>query len=696
MKSPLRQVLETIALYRGDDTELLARLVQTIRPGKVARSKGEVPQFDALLSLLEHDDVLRQGLAEYLDRLLEGKRSSTTLLDAGMPQGGLWSELRERLIYKVLPYQPERNTLEHILVNVFFKPQDGEWVRGLDPLKCVRFLDLMGGVGLDQLPVHSFWIQELLFTAKALALRIAGRAFDSGVLRMVPEYANFESPFVALEAEVDQYLAALRNGEVSRDRNEPAHKHVLVLLGQGEALVERAFRNSAKYGISLRVNQDLMLLERMLVRLEAVLSTIAVDPKVDGRLAAVDLVKRLVKNSSGSTRVLGFLDRSTQIIAREITQHSGRKGEHYITSTRSDYLKMLRTALGGGSVVAFACVFKAWYSSWDVSLFGHAFLYSLNYAGAFITIYLLHWTLATKQPAMTAATLATALDQAKERRGGDRYEALTDLMARVWRSQFIAFVGNVFMAFPVGIALVYGWNALFGGELFAHKAPKLIHELDPFASLALLHAAFAGVFLFISGLIAGSATNRSLHRRIPQRIEEHPALKLALSEATRKRLAGYYERNYGGVISNLWFGVFMGSLGTVGIIVGLPLDIRHITFAAGNLALGLVGGGWQISTYALVVSILGIGLIGFINFIVSFSLSLGLAMRSRGIPYRELLPIGRAVWTLHRQEPRRFYFPPAQAAEEDTTVLPGNTDLPKDTGPRSGPNVEPSATDTDR
>ena len=376
----------------------------------------------------------------------------------------------------------------------------------------------------------------------------------------------------------------------------------------------------------------------------------------------VDLVKGLVRTSSGNTRVMGFLDRSTQVIAKEITQHAGRKGEHYITTTRADYRRMLLTALGGGGVVAFACVLKAWLGTWDVSLFGQAFLYSSNYAGAFITIYLLHLTLATKQPAMTAATLAAALDKAKGRKGRDRYEALVDLMARVWRSQFIAFVGNVFMAFSVGVALVYAWVALFGGDLFVNKAPKLIHELDPFTSLALLHAAFAGLFLFLSGLIAGSATNHSLHRRIPQRIEEHPALKLALGGEARKRLADYYERNIGGIVSNLWFGIFMGSLGTVGIIIGLPLDIRHITFAAGNLALGLVGGDWEIGTYALVASILGIGLIGLVNFTVSFTLSLALAMRSRGIPYGELWPIGRAVWTHFRKAPLAYYLPPMEGS----------------------------------
>ena len=663
MKIPMRQVLEAIALYSGDDTELLARLVQSVRPTKASRKQSKAPRFEALLILLATDDGLRQGLADYLHRLLHGKLLSSTLLDSGMSQGDLWYELRERLIYKVLPYQPERNTVEHILVNVFYREGDGDWVAALDEAQCIQFMELMGGVGLDRASVNDHWIRELLFTSKALALRIAGRAFDSGVLRMVPEYATLDSPFVALEEELDEYLTGLRRGAISRDRNEPDYRQVLVLLRQGEELVQQAYRNSGKYGIGIRVNQSLMLMERMLERLKLVLLTVAVDSTVHPQVSTVRVAKALIKASSGSTRVLGFLDRSTQVIAREVTQHSGRKGEHYITTTRADYFKMLRSALGGGLIVAFACILKAWFGTWETSLFGHAFLYSLNYAWAFVAIYLLHWTLATKQPAMTAATLATALGNSKDRPSETRYDALVELMARVWRSQFIAFVGNVFMAFSVGIGLAYGWNALFGGEMLAHKSPKMIHELDPFLSLAMLHAAFAGIFLFISGLIAGSATNKALYRRIPQRIEEHPVLKLTVSLDMRKRIAGYYERNYGGINSNLWFGVFMGSLSTVGIIIGLPLDIRHITFAAGNLALASVGAEWHLSTYALVASIIGIGLIGFINFIVSFSLSLALAMRSRGIPYRELFPIGKAVWAHFRKDPWVYYLPPVASLE---------------------------------
>lgn len=660
--SPIRQVLEAIAQYDGTGTELLARLVRCIRPTASQRASGAAPEFDRLLILLEHHPELRAGLADHLARVLDGRRLSSVLLDAGMPSGMFWYELWQRLAYKVLPFQPEPDTIDHFLVNVFFKEHDGEWVMALEEAKCIRLLELLGGVGLDQIPVHAHWMKELRFTAKALALRMAGRAFDSGVLRMVPEYASFESPFVALEAEVDQYLSGLVDGTCSRNVADPTYRQVRVLLGQGRELVERAYRNSAKFGIGFRVNQHLMTLDRMIDRMSTVLNAIAVDTSSDGRSATVRLAKDLVAFSTGSTRISGFLDRSTQVIAREITQHTGRSGAHYITTTRSEYFKMLRTALGGGGVVAIACIIKVWFSTFEVSPFGSAFLYSLNYAAAFITIYLFHLTLATKQPAMTAATLAAALDKAKGITGRERYAPLVDLMARVWRTQFIAFVGNVFMVFPVAIVLALGWNAAFGVAMLEAKADKLIHELDPFTSLAILHAAFAGVFLFLSGLIAGNANNRSLYLRIPQRIQEHPALKLALPEWMRKRIAQYHARNYGGIISNLWFGIFMGSLATVGLFLGLPLDIRHITFAAGNLALGLVGNDWQINAYGLVVSILGIGIIGFVNFIVSFTLSLALALRSRGIPLRQLLPIGAMVWTAHKLRPAPFYFPPAHDA----------------------------------
>lgn len=656
--SPLRVTLESIAAYRGDAPDLLADLVQELRPTRKERALGQVPKLAQLITLLEHHEALRSGLSAYLVRLLGTKSLVRTLTDAGMPTGEPWSELKRRITYKVLPFQPEPDTLDHVLINVFFREADSVWVAAVPDAQAVRLLELLGGRGADSLKPDDLLFQELLFAAKILGLRISGRAFDADVLRMVPEHANFESPFVLLGDELDAYLEDLRAIRVTRSRTEPAFVQVAERMQRCQEAIATAYANSARFGITFRVNQQLLIMERMLKRLRSVLGMVALEPGADGHTVMVDFVRELVDYNSGRTRIGSFIDRSTQVVAREITQHTGRKGEHYITTTGGEYRHMFLTALGGGAVVAVACMLKAWYGSMDTSLFAHAFLYSMNYAMAFIAIYLLHLTLATKQPAMTAATIAQALDDGRDDPQAQRYDDLAELVARVWRSQFIAFAGNVLMAFPVAVALGYGWNSLFGDGLLAHKSEKMLHELDPFTSLAVLHACIAGVFLFLSGIIAGSVTNNSIHKNVPLRIQEHPVLKFMLSPDRRARLAGFYNEHAGGIISNFWFGVFMGTIGTVGVVLGLPLDIRHITFAAGNMGLGLLGAGWQVDAWTIAVSLLGIGLIGFFNFAVSFTLSLSLALRSRGISFVELLPIAGAVRRRFAKAPFSFFFPP--------------------------------------
>jgi len=654
----IRQVLSAIAAYDGTEVDLLARLVVALRPTKKDRTDGAFPKVDELIAVLEADPVLTVGLSTYVMRLVQGKRFYRVIIDQGMPAGAFWYELRRRMAYKLLPNQPEKGTIEHVLTNVFFREGDADWVNRIDNDRCVRLLELLGGKGADTWQHDDAPVIELLFSAKVLGLRISGKAFDSGVLRMVPEYENLLNPFVALGDALNEHIDGIQKGTITRKADEESNRHVAVLIGHCQTLIDQAYRNSSKHGMGFQVNQHLVVMRRMLQRLAITLDAAAIHEDRDGRTDTVELVKHLVRFNTGSTRVLDLIDHSTQVMAREITNHTGRAGEHYITTTAAEYARMFRTALGGGFIVAFACVFKAWMSTLDASLFGQAAMYSLNYAWAFITIYLLHFTLATKQPAMTAATIASTLDRGRGLPEQEHYDELALLMARVWRSQFVAFAGNVFMAFPLAVALAYGWNFAFGPALFEHKSGKLLGELDPFLSLAIPHAMIAGVFLFLSGLISGSVVNRTIHLRIPDRIAQHPVLKLTMSERWRERLAALYARHAGGVISNFWFGVFMGSIGIIGIITGLPLDIRHITFAAGNMGLGLVGAGWQVDAYTLVVSILGIGFIGFFNFIVSFGLSLALAMHSRNVPFKDLIAIGAALWERFKRVPFSFFLPP--------------------------------------
>ncbi len=656
--SPLRRCLEEIARYDGRELDPLARLVQVVRPTSQEWKDHVVPRFDALVTLLENDPVLCAGLSAYMRRITAGMTFHRTLTDAGLPSGEFWPELRRRIGYRILPPQPEQGTADHLLVNVFYREGDLQWVMALTEGRCIRLLELLG---IPEDDVHA--VRELMFAAQVLGLRIAGKAFDAEVLRMVPDRENRDNPFLMLADDLDEYLDRIRTSVNARDTDGQGHRRAITLLDECRKVIAEAYGHAGRFGMTMRVNQQLMRMEQMLDRLEAVLTILAIDPGRTPASKRVQLLKQLLLFSSGSTRVSAFLNASTQVVAREITQHTGRTGEHYITTSHQEYRRMLSTALGGGALVAMACLIKAWMATVETSPFGYALLYSLNYAWVFIGIYLLHLTLATKQPAMTAATIAASLD-AGRKEGVRHYGALAVLVARVFRSQFIAFVGNVFMAFPVAVLLAMGWNWAMGPDLLAHKSAKMLHELHPFASLALPHAAIAGVFLFLAGLIAGSVGNWSVHGRIPQRLQEHPVLKMWLGPEKRARLAAYFERNAPGIISNFWFGVFMGSVGMVGSFFGLPLDIRHITFAAGNLGLGLVGAQGQVETWTVVWSVLGIGLIGFVNFAVSFGLSLTLALRSRGIPLRELRPIVGAVRERFRRHPTTFLVPPLSPASE--------------------------------
>ncbi len=657
-KKDISHILESMAIYEGEELDLIASLVFAIRPTGKERKSGNTEKFDALVQSLKNNESNRVGLRNYLIRITKNQRISTTLTDANIISGiDFWSELWDRLSYKILPDQPEKGSIDNLLVNVFYQETDGKWVSSLPIDKADELLDLLEFKGIYEYKLSDFVMQEILFAIKVLSLRITGNAFEREVLRMVPEYANHKSPFAALQSEISRYTKGLESGNSTRNIDDEQYKQIKILNKQCRDFITTAYTNKKKYGISFKVHQQLMLMERLLDRLFLIFDLILIDPLVKSETKMLRFVTALIDFNTGKSQVSAYINKSSQIMANEITRNIGIKGEQYITRSSKEYWKMLKTAGGGGIIVALACIIKMNLSSVDGSLFLKAFLYSMNYSSAFIAIYLLHFTLATKQPAMTAATLAQAIEdeQSKEQ----TFELLSQLVARVWRSQFIAFIGNVFMAFPVALGLLYLWGLIFETNPAAYKASKMIYELNVFSSPAIFHAAIAGVFLFISGMIAGHVSNKIKYRRIPERIKEHPVLKQILSANTREKLAYFYDKNWGGIISNFWFGVFMGSVSTLGIILGIDLDIRHITFAAGNFGLGLYGMNFVMSTYDVIMSIIGIGIIGFINFIVSFTLSLMLALRSRGISFSALSVILHSVFNYFLKYPASFFFPRA-------------------------------------
>ncbi|MEN9337400.1 MAG: hypothetical protein RLZZ500_2387 [Bacteroidota bacterium] len=643
-----------------DSIHFLVELVHMIRPSNP--KSFESLSILSFLNFLKEDASRCIAISNRVKNVLHNRKFARILSDTGILQDSdFWFEIKQRAWAKLLPFQPDADTLEFVINQVFYKSTDPVWLAKIPLDELHQLFDALEFSDSYTSIADSSPLTELLTAITMLSQRMSGRALESDVIKMVPEYADLASPFLAFENEFELIYQQISQRSLhALTATDLNYKQALILHKQCEEYVDKAFQNSAKFGISLKVNQSLLRIRQQLKRVKVLLAYLVVEKPMDRKNHMILLALRLIRYNCQKNNVRQLFNESTQLIAYEITQHTARTGEHYITESRSAYFSMLKTALGGGFIVGLLCVIKLLFSKTEGSAFAHAALYSLNYASGFILIYLMGFTLATKQPAMTAATIVKSIEDGMRKsasKEGNKHRAFAQLFARLFRSQFIAFFGNVVMAFPVALVLIWGIDQLWELNIAEAKAYTLLTDLSPVDSLAIFHAAIAGFFLFLSGIISGNISNANKHNRVYYRIKEHPILKQSLGISKTERIASWFAHYWPGVASNGWFGVFMGSTASLGIFFGLPLDIRHITFSAGNFAMGLYGADFRVAVPMLIWAIIGIGVIGFINFIVSFSLSLGLALRSRNIPFSELGLLFRATWNYFKKHPLAFFIP---------------------------------------
>ena len=688
----------------SDRIEPLIELVECLRQRRRRNRPQARLAVRTLTQLLKGNPGHAWALRSYLTRLLEKRRHTSLYSDIGiLSNDGFFTELKRRIAYRMLPPALDDLYLSHALEQVLYVETDVKWIRAVPNADWLELFDTVanapepeGASDRRHVPGRARYtvLMGMLDAIRTLSCRVCALGLEPILVHSYSEIENFDSPFLMQNIEVNAYL-----DEYARLLEGASHaggdaKHLLVMLDQCDTVVAKIRKNARTIGTSIALTYLLVALTQSIDRLRKLLFLVdasgelpappEADPKALGldvvvipelpasprRAGAIALAQELVEAHNTKYQIGGLFRSNIDLLARNVTENASRTGEHYIAETRTQLRHMFASSAGAGFIVGFMALFKILASYLRAAPLVEAFLFGMNYSLGFMLIHLLHFTVATKQPAMTASRIAAGL-HSKDGRGID-LDTTAALINKVFRTQIVAVLGNLATAIPTAYVIAVGYFHYTGHHLVnPEKAAHLLHEIDPFHTPALAYAAVAGVWLFVAGLISGYYDNKALYTRMGQRVRQLRSLQRLLGPARLKRLGAYIENNLGGLMGNFWFGILLGVTPLIGFLTGLPLDIRHVTFSSANFSTAFVAMDQQISWTLAAQSLSGVLMIGAVNLIVSFGLALWVALRARKIRFNHSLRLLRALGKRFVSAPVDFFFGPKSAAvlEQEAAAL---------------------------
>jgi site-specific recombinase len=637
----------------------LERAVDWLARAKIAAERESVigesersTRLRLFVRALEEIGPWRADVAHVAAAILRESNAFHLLSRLGLPgDRSFLAETVDRVSRRLLPSPRDEHDLGQVLARVLPKRKDAEWVAELEPELCARLC-----AALDDGTTFKPLAHAAADAALLLATRISALGLSDDIRVRSPRVALRDSPLFRLPRAADALLALCEaEPPAPADAIARASDELGALLAECLRTVEAVTRNLEQFGVSVDVVYRLEVMTKNMERLQLLLAQIVPQSRTERAGAATRLLARLLADRLRDRSTLDLARTNLHLMARKIIERAGHTGEHYITASRAEYVTMLGSAAGGGVLTAGTTILKFLIAWGHFAPAVEGMFASMNYALSFLVMQALGFTLATKQPSMTAAALAATLRETSTRTGLDE---LVTLIARITRSQLAAALGNVGLVIPTVLALDRLQIARSGRPFLDREtATYVLHSLDPFTSGTVLYAAFTGVVLWTSSIAAGWLENWAVYRRLPEAIAQH-RLGRIVGRRTMQWCSGVFARNVSGFGGCVSLGVLLGMIPVFGKFFGLPLDVRHITLSTGGLMFAVSALGPEAISYGLPQAALGIAVIGILNFSVSFLLALGVALRAREVNREESLRLLRAVLARFLSRPREFVAPP--------------------------------------
>lgn len=666
----------------SNDIGLMVELFDTLRPPRATDGARATANVRTLCQLLRGNPAHALALHHYARKLLSSRRHASLYTEIGvLSNDGFFTELKRRIAYRILPPALGDDYLSDALDRVVYRRTDYLWIAAVPAADWLALLDVVN----DAPAGPNLMLPGLLEAIRTLSYRVCAIGLEPTLTNFHTEMETYESPFMVQNFEVNAYLdhyQRMLGGEQAAPEDA---RHLLVMLDQCDAVVAKIRKKALSQGTSIALTYLLVTLTQSIDRLRKLLFLVDVSgelqaapaeiqpvaashapqqqegPPSPRRGAAVGLALELIEAHNNKYMVRDLMRDNIDLLARNVTENASHTGEHYVADHRKELAGMFVSSAGAGLVIGFMALFKILMSYLRAAPLVEAFLFSMNYSLGFMFIHLLHFTVATKQPAMTASRIAAGL-HSKDGRNID-LDSMAELCSKVIRTQNMAVLGNLATAIPTAWLIAMAWPLITGHHLVSpDKAMHLLHDIDPFHGPTLIYAAIAGVCLFVAGLISGYYDNKALYTRWAQRIAQLRGLRWLLGQERLDRLGVYMENNLGGLMGNFFFGILLGVMPLLGFLLGMPLDIRHVTFSSANFATAMVGLDHNVSWQLVATSVAGFLLIGTVNLLVSFGLALWVALRSRQVHFKHGWQLLKALGRRFRQGPISFFF--GSAAEE--------------------------------
>lgn len=610
-----------------------------------ARAQHRSLRVDALTAFLREQQTVARTLGDLVGALLLDLRAANFLARAGTAsETRLLSEIGNRIARKVLPAVDDGVDLGGVVDALFIEhatlTASTNSLLGLWSVLVEQSTSLRDGLARAE--------DEVVEGAAIVGASLLQLAVDDDVRVRLPTRRLAQSPFATLARATD---ALLRSTAENRSACL-ADVDAAIAPARGEIVAVREGLETGSISADLVFRIDVV--ERLLARLALLVQMLDARPGRGPRVLTA--LRTLADERTSDTTLRGLVKESSRLLARRVVETAGRSGEHYIASTPTEYRHMWLSAAGGGALMAFVAPMKFLLAWLKLPLFFAGLAAGLNYAVAFVLMQVFGLTLATKQPSMTAAALAAAVQTELD---DGRRRQLVSLIARTTRSQLAAIVGNLGVLVPVSVGVHFGVVALLGRPfLDVAYAGRVLADHHLFASGSIVYAALTGVWLWVSSMAGGWFDNWLRHRRVPDGVRSSRRIRRVLGTQRSEKLAALIDHAAGPFVGNVVIGLLLGLTPAFAGFFGLPVDVRHITISTASVTLAaLTLGPVGLHLQAILWAVSGLAAVAAMNFAVSFALAMSVALRALDVDATVTRTLLREVFVELRQRPGSFLVP---------------------------------------